>query len=120
MDWLPRRCVTDLIARLVHGGDVAFEVVPAVRDVSAVGTGEELAPERVAHQHGQLQVVPVDERRLQLRHLRGQLAVVHRLQASRKYDVEELDHFVNHTHDKCQGFQFGNQCGSSSASVKKI
>lgn len=62
---------------------MTFEVVPAVSDVTTMGAGKELAPEGVAHQHGQLQVVPVDERRLQLGHLRCQLGVVQSLQDKR-------------------------------------
>ena len=59
---------------------MSLEIVPAVRDVATVGAGEQLAPEGVAHQHGQLQVVAIDEGRLQLGHLCRQLAVVHGLQ----------------------------------------
>ena len=55
----------------MHGGDVTLEIVPAVCDVSAVRAGEELPPERIAHKHSQLKVVPVDERRFQFGHLRG-------------------------------------------------
>jgi len=42
------------VARLVHGGDVTFQVVTAICDVPTVGTREQLPAKRVTHQHGQL------------------------------------------------------------------
>lgn len=53
----------------MHRRYMTLEVVAAVCDVATVGAGEELPSERVADKHGQLQVVPVDEWRLQLGHL---------------------------------------------------